>query len=458
MSYVEELSAIGARADRDLDVARADLALAESRLLDARQRIADLERQVGEQRTLTLTVSGVATSGGYGSFRLGWSAPAGTTEIRTGRDGAGGEPPWETTDPATATGRDYEWLVPGRTYTVWAEAIPSGARAEARVPLPANPDPKPDPIPPQPSPGDNRYGFMVFLGSGAAGVDRDIAGIKEAGGTWARLGMYDSGSFTSAGVFQPNETVWAHFEYACKTAKSAGLKVLWDAADTLRISNSLSNTDWIRWQSSMWSYMATRLGTYVDAWQVFNEHDGRDIRTFAATDNTSGANAMFFRHALEGARTAIRNAGSTAPVGTTTFGYPMDEARYQRWIRFHDAVSPNMDYIGIHAYPEFTPGILATFIARLAARYNKPVAVLEFGVPDAGGYGTPPDYLRVGDGIVAQNDALLSVKDRLLCATLYSLRNRVQRGTGEGGFGIVDADWTRKAYWPRVVASIRRWS
>lgn len=456
MTYVDDLSAIGARADRDLDVARADLALAESRLLDARQRIADLERQVGEQRTLTLTVSGVATSGGYGSFRLGWSAPAGTTEIRTGRDGAGGEPPWETTDPATATGRDYEWLVPGRTYTVWAEAIPSGARAEARVPLPANPAPEPQPPIPTVD-HDNRYGFMVFLGGGKDGVDKDVAGIVAAGGTWARLGMYDSGSFTSAGVFQPNETVWAHFEYACKTAKSAGLRVLWDAADTLRISNSLSNADWIRWQSSMWEYMAKRLGAYVDAWQVFNEHDGRDIRTFAATDNTTGANAAFFRAALEGARNAIRKH-SAAPVGTTTFGYPMNEDRYQRWVRFHDAVSPQMDYVGIHAYPEFSPAILATFIQRLSDRYRKPVAVLEFGVPDAGGYGTPPDYLRVGDGIVAQNDALLSVKDRLLCATLYSLRNRVQGGTGEGGFGILDANWSKKAYWPRVVASIRRWS
>jgi hypothetical protein len=49
------------------------------------------------------------------------------------------------------------------------------------------------------------------------------------------------------------------------------------------------------------------------------------------------------------------------------------------------------------------------------------------------------------------------VKDRLLAATLFSLRNRVLGGTGEGGFGILDHDWRRKAYWQKVVTSIHKW-
>lgn len=335
------------------------------------------------------------------------------------------------------------------TYADDARALGTKADAEiaalkARIAeLEATPPPPVDPLP-----TDNKYGFMVFLGNDRAGVDKDVAVIVEAGGTWARLGMFDSGSFTSAGMFQPNANTWSLFEYACQQSKAAGLKVCWDAADTLRISNSLTNTQWITWQQSMWRYMAERLGPWVDMWQVFNEHDGHNLRTFAPQDNLLPANLAFFRAALEGARNAIREH-SSAPVGTTTFGWPVSEDRIQKAWKLHDGVSVNMDYIGLHAYPEYNGQALASFVSRTADRYKKPVAVLEFGMPDG--------YQRVGDGIVAQNDGLLSVKDKLLCATLFSLRNRVQGGTGEGGFGIVDNNWTKKSYWPQVVSSVAKW-
>jgi hypothetical protein len=403
---------------------------------------------------ITLTVSNVTAN----SFRVDWAGiPVGTTGILNGRDAPGApvEQPWSTVDPPESTGRDFLWLVPEKKYTVTVTAQPSGLTASVQVELPGY-SPTPDPTP---DPGtDNKYGFMVFLSNGNAGIDKDIQGIVDAGGTWARLGMYDSGSFNGSGVFQPNTTVWNQFEYACTRSKAAGLKVFWDAADTLRISNSLTNAQWITWQSSMWQYMSERLGDWVDAWQVFNEHDGRDIRTFAARDYVNDPTQLnFFRDALQGARNAIRAGGSTAPVGTTVFGYPINEDRIQRWFRFHDVVSAQMEYIGIHAYPEFNGAIFTSFMNRVYDRYRKPIAVLEFGVPDSGGYGTAPEYQRVGDGIVIQNDALLAVKDRLLAATLFSLRNRVLGGTGEGGFGILDHDWRRKAYWQKVVTSIHKW-
>jgi len=393
-------------------------------------------------------------------FRVNWSEVPGSTGYRVTRSApAPGESIWTGTDPATARSRDILWLKAGYTYTVGVEALPSGAKGTVTVPMGTQPPVTQPPVtqpPVTPPTGGNKYGFMVFLGNGNDGVDKDIAGIVAAGGGWARLGMYNSGSFTAAGVFQPTVATWETFKYAAKKARSSGLKVLWDAADTLRISNSLTNAQWIAWQSSMWRYMAKELGPWVDAWQVFNEHDVRDIRTFAPVNTLTDANLAFFRDALQGARNAIREH-SQAPVGTTVFGYPMNEERIQRWFRFHDVVSAQMDFIGIHAYPEFNGPILTSFVQRTYDRYKKPIAVLEFGVPDAGGYGTAPQYLRVGDGIVIQNDALLAVKDKLLCATLFSLRNRVQGGTGEGGFGILDNNWARKAYWQKVVDSIAKW-
>lgn len=346
------------------------------------------------------------------------------------------------------------------TATPSTTAAPSTTPSSSTPPM-STPPPStstPPPTTTTPPAADNKYGFMVFLGNGAAGVDKDVAGIVEAGGKWARLGMYNSGSFSSTGVFQPNVDTWNHFKYAVQKARGAGLKVIWDAADTLRISSSLSNADWIKWQNSMWRYMGKELGPWVDAWQIFNEHDVRHIRDFSAISSPSTDYLNFFRDALQGARNSIRES-SQAPVGTTVFGYPMNEDRIQRWFRFHDVVSAQMDYIGLHAYPEFNGAIFTDFVNRVYARYNKPVAVLEFGVPDAGGYGTAPEYQRVGDGIVIQNDALLAAgKQKFLCVTLFSLRNRALGGTGEGGFGILDHDWRKKAYWQKVVNSIKKWN
>lgn len=411
--------------------------------------------------TITLTVTDKTTTG----FRVNWTAVPGSTGYRVSRNAGGGgtEQPWPTTPAGTATDgpdvrfRDIIYLVAGATYVCTVQALPSNITASVTVNLNAATPPT-EPLPPPTTTGDNKYGFMVFLGSGTAGVDQDIAGIKAAGGTWARLGMYNAGSFNASGVFVPTTATWDHFKYACQTAKAAGLKVIWDAADTLRISSTLTDAQWIVWQKSMWKYMAQTLGPWVDAWQIFNEHDGRHIRDFSPVPTLTTAYLTFFRDALQGARNSIREH-HTGPVGTTVFGYPMDAARLAKWFQFHDAVSGQMDYIGLHAYPEFNGAVLTDYVNQVYARYNKPVAVLEFGVPDAGGYGTPPLYLRVGDGIVIQNNALLACgKSKFLCNTLFSLRNRVQGGTGEGGFGILDNNWAKKAYWQTVVNSIARWN
>ncbi len=113
------------------------------------------------------------------------------------------------------------WLKSGATYEYSVEALPSGVKAIGTISL-ANVTPPPvDPPPPNTT---KKYGYMVFLGNGTEGVDKDIQGIVDAGGTWARLGMFDSGSIDNNGVFQPDLAKWAHFEYACKRAREKGLK------------------------------------------------------------------------------------------------------------------------------------------------------------------------------------------------------------------------------------------
>ena len=142
------------------------------------------------------------------------------------------------------------------------------------------------------------------------------------------------------------------------------------------------------------------------------------------------------RLALVQARTSLRRY-STAPLTTTAFGYPVNQARYDKWRTFFDGVGSSLDVIAIHAYPERSAtviGLVPTYVRQLKQRYGKPVAVLEFGLPNVSGYGTPT---QVGQSVVDQIRAVMSAEP--FCAALYQLRDRgTNTDDGEQMFGVLN--------------------
>ena len=201
-------------------------------------------------------------------------------------------------------------------------------------------------------------------------------------------------------------------------------------------------------------HVSSRVGSEVDLWQVYNEHDGRDFRSYAPVALTP-AYLERFRLALLQARTSLRRH-STAPLTTTPFGYPVNEARHNKWRTFFDGIGSSLDVIAIHVYPERSAaviGLVPTYMRQLKQRYGKPVAVLEFGLPNVSGYG---NNTQVGQAIVEQIRAVMSAEP--FCATLYQLRDRgTSNNDGEQKFGVLTRDWSRKSYYDAVVAEVRRW-
>jgi arabinogalactan endo-1,4-beta-galactosidase len=299
------------------------------------------------------------------------------------------------------------------------------------------------------SPG---VGMMVFVQQ--ATWARDLKETVASGATWIRMdipiGVYGN---VSNGAFTPNQAQVDFYRSAAQQADAAGLKIVLVMAAAYN-NDSWSEAQFRDYNGQYWKAVSKNIGQYVDLWQIFNEHDGRDYRNNAPISLTA-AYLTRFRDTLASARTALRMY-SSAPLTTTPFGYPVNEARYTKWQTFFDGVGPSLDVIGVHAYPEKSAEVIGhvpTYIKRLKARYNKPVAVLEFGLPSVASYGTSAE---VGKAIAHEINAIMGAAP--MTATLYELRDRgTDTNNGEMVFGILRDDFSKKDYYDTVVAEVKRW-
>ena len=295
-------------------------------------------------------------------------------------------------------------------------------------------------------------GAMVFVQQDS--FDKDLAATVAAGFTWIRMdipigsyGWFDNGTF----VTRPGMAKF--YRRAVRRAKAAGLKVV------LVMASMYNSDDWSEAQFRKYNARYVRavshnIGKYVDLWQIFNEHDGRDYRNHAPIE-LSAAYLRRMRDTLHALRTALRQH-SSAPVTTTPFGYPVNKARYRKWVKFFDGIGSSLDVICIHAYPEKSADTITqvpTYINSLRKRYKKPVGILEFGLPSVSGYGDAGD---VGRAVVAQIAAIMRAHP--FVATMYQLRDRGSSSTdGELAFGVLNHDWTKKRYYGAVTAEVKKW-
>jgi hypothetical protein len=299
--------------------------------------------------------------------------------------------------------------------------------------------------------------MMVFVQP--ATFNRDVDELVATGATWIRMdipiGYYGSVSGTS---FQPNPERVAFYRQAAQYAKSKGLKIALVMAAAYAAP---TETDFRNVNGQYWRAVSQNIGDLVDLWQVFNEHDGRDYRNHAPI-SLSSAYLTRFRDTLASCRYDLRTF-SDAPLTTTPFGYPVNQARYDKWIQFFDGIGSSLDVIGVHAYPEksaTTIGLVPKYITSLEQRYAKPVALLEFGLPNVAGYGTP---IQVGQAVTDQIAAVMTADP--FCATLYQLRDRgpsfvngAPNTDGEKVFGVLYDNYARKPYYGQVVEEVRRHS
>jgi hypothetical protein len=309
--------------------------------------------------------------------------------------------------------------------------------------------------PPPPDPLAENLGLMIFVKEET--FDRDLAELVATGATWGRfdipIGAYGS---ISNGVFTRNAAKAIFYKQAMAQVRAAGIKVVLVMA-SLYVNNTWSEAQFNDYNGQYVKAVAEDIGEFVDLWQIYNEHDGRDYRNHASLNNVlSPTYLQRMNTSLTVMRDRIRSVAGleAAKITTTPFGYPVNDARVAKWKAFFDGL-PVLDVICVHAYPEKSAtamSIMTVAMRELRARYGKPVGILEFGLPSVTSYGT---FDVVGDAVVAQIHAVMLADP--FVATLYQLRDRgVSSTNGELAFGILTNGFSPKAgIYDKVVAKIK---
>lgn len=136
--------------------------------------------------------------------------------------------------------------------------------------------------------------------------------------------------------------------------------------------------------SRFWTALASALAPRELLWQILNEPDGSDFRTYETLQPLDHPDYVRRIAEIVGtARDAIHAAAPGSRVTTNLFGFPIDEDIVVRWEALLDVIAPSVDVITVDAYPEtgeLRLEILVRHLARLRERYGKPLEVGEIGV------------------------------------------------------------------------------
>lgn len=136
--------------------------------------------------------------------------------------------------------------------------------------------------------------------------------------------------------------------------------------------------------SGYWQALASALAPRAPTWQILNEPDGSDFRTFEMLDPMERPEyVQRIADVLGAARDAIHAATPDAEVTTNLYGFPIDAGMLERWISLWDRLAGSADVITVDAYPETSTAELVRlvdYVRTLADRYGKPVEVGEIGV------------------------------------------------------------------------------
>lgn len=133
-----------------------------------------------------------------------------------------------------------------------------------------------------------------------------------------------------------------------------------------------------------WRALAGALAPRAPTWQILNEPDGSDFRTFEMLSALEQPEyVQRIADVLGASRDAIHGATPNAEVTTNLYGFPIDDGMLDRWISLWDRLAASADVITVDAYPETSAAALARlgeYVRELAERYDRPVEVGEIGV------------------------------------------------------------------------------
>lgn len=299
-----------------------------------------------------------------------------------------------------------------------------------------------------------RFGFTVSSPQpGLEEFERDVRAVHNLGAEWVRFGVVGfevirSWSDNGRLVFKPDRL--SLYDSAFAFVKSLGMSVCLLTVDGAPASQN--TPAYFAAMQQYWGQLAQRFGSSVAVWQVYNEASDLDFRTADAIEGDLDTYFSDLDEALGVARESIHAHASHVKITTSASGYPVNDEREQRWLRFFAAVGGHLDICTVDFYPVLSNAAISSLpdrIDRLQRQERLPVSVGEFGLqtgPDLYTEAQQAESLVKTISALSQSDATP--------VFVYRLRN--DGAHNDDGFGLFEIGGTPKASVTKVAAAISR--
>lgn len=299
-----------------------------------------------------------------------------------------------------------------------------------------------------------RFGFTVSSPQpGLEEFERDVRAVHRLGAGWVRFGVVGFEvirSWSDGGklVFKPDRL--SLYDSAFAFVKSLGMSVCLLTVDGAPTSQN--TTEYLSAMQQYWGQLAQRFGSSVAVWQVYNEASDLDFRTAGAIEGDLDTYFADLDEALGVARESIHAHASHVKITTSASGYPVDDSREQRWLRFFAAVGGQLDICTVDFYPVLSNTAISSLpdrISRLQKQERIPVSVGEFGLQTGPGLYTEAQQ---AESLVKT----ISVLSRADAVPVFVYRLRNDGAYKDDGFGLYEIDGTPKTSVAKVAAAISR--
>ena len=299
------------------------------------------------------------------------------------------------------------------------------------------------------------YGFNTHLYTSAAtNLDlttfkKNVDDVSSKGLSWIRLNLNDwevAPSGSASNVNWNTESL-SKYDEALSYTRSKELKVFL-VTNVPSWAASYPSAGYKTATQAYYSFLASRYGSYVDVWQIFNEPNVRSYKDYSAVTLTN-AYLVDLNETLDTAAKAIKARDSDAAVTTSVGGYPYDATTHGQWKQFFDAVGGKLDVLTIDAYPDTdsgTIGSLESRIRELRDRYKKLVYVGETGMCTGDGRFDEADQ---GQYVTAYIRELK--KANPAAVIVYEIQDDTSKSGCEATFGIKTPDGTEKKSYEAVM-------
>ena len=272
--------------------------------------------------------------------------------------------------------------------------------------------------------------------------------------TWIRLNILDSVA-SPGGTPQNPQITWDQtelsvYDQAVSYAFSKGLKIFL-VTNTPTFAQNYASDLYQSITTEYYSYLGSRYQGKIALWNVFNEPDTHDFKSYTPITTFDAAYLASLTSAIKTAASAIRQSNPGALITTNASGYPINASLYASWTQFFAGVKSAIDLVSIDLYPVTdTAAILSLpdVIEGLKDQIGKDVVVAEAGICSA----SAPGQNQAAS--LSQMVTMLKVSP-VEAFLLYEVQDEnTSAGNCDDTYGIKQTDGTNKPSYASVMTAL----